>query len=817
VTYTLQAPTTGNLTVNIGGLPMGANASVVVNGPGVSNQNITATATFSNIAPGSYSVTASNVVSGGNTYAPNMSMQNTSVTAGNTSSVTVTYTLQAPTTGNLTVTITGLPGGANAAVAVTGPGGFNQNLTATTTLMGLTPGAYTVAASNVVSGGTYAPAPTMQTPMVTAGNTANASVVYTLLQPTISNPTPNPVNLAANVNMANSSSFSFQNTGNTGLIYTVNKPMVATWLNITAGASATIAAGNMATVNLSGTCPATAGMLTTTLGVASNDPVNPNKNVTVNLQCTDPSITLDLTVAGFYITQATQTLARDVPLVAGRSGYARAFITANQAQALSVAVRLSATVNGADVGFVNLAGPANTQTGAINEGNLATSYNAAVPLAWMQPNLVLTLTVDPANAVPETNEANNSLVVNADVRNLGPFKATIVPVTYTGGIAPDSNPDPSLLNASLYDDFKAMMPVADSLDVQVAGPVSFSQTRVGGGDNAWWSNLLDLIDTTRGASDRYHYGLVNPKYTNSELMMGVIAGIGFIGAPSATGLDVAFGAKSTAAHEVGHNFGRNHAPCNVSGPGWPNDPKYAGGKIGVWGLDLRTTTLKDPTVITDLMGYCSNVWISDFTYKGALSFRAANPLIIKLDSQPMLVVSGTIVGNTTTVLSSFAYDTTLLDIQSSPVAVEVTDENGLVLRVPARLTEIADAPTPSYYFRATIPRSQLGRIGQMRVLGRGEQQLTLVRPRIKPLRVPQSAQLVAQNASVKLGDQRYQSLTVTWDSGMYQQALLRDGLTQEVLGLDRTGRITVYPKMQRRVLELLLSDGLNTTVQQVKW
>ena len=53
------------------------------------------------------------------------------------------------TTGSLAVTISGLPGAANAGVTVTGPGNFNQVVTATQTLTGLAPGNYIVTASNV--------------------------------------------------------------------------------------------------------------------------------------------------------------------------------------------------------------------------------------------------------------------------------------------------------------------------------------------------------------------------------------------------------------------------------------------------------------------------------------------------------------------------------------------------------------------------------------------------------------------------------------------------------------------------------------------
>ena len=51
---------------------------------------------------------------------------------------------------------------------------------------------------------------------------------------------------------------------------------------------------------------------------------------------------------------------------------------------------------------------------------------------------------------------------------------------------------------------------------------------------------------------------------------------------------------------------------------------YAGGTIGVFGYDLSNSVLRLPSSV-DLMGYCSNPWISDYTYVGAMDWRASNP------------------------------------------------------------------------------------------------------------------------------------------------------------------------------------------------
>lgn len=82
-------------------------------------------------------------------------------------------------TGSLAVTASGLPAGVGAAVRVTGPNNYLQDLTQSQTLANLAPGSYNVSASPVTTGGvTYQPTPASQAETVGAGATAAATVSY---------------------------------------------------------------------------------------------------------------------------------------------------------------------------------------------------------------------------------------------------------------------------------------------------------------------------------------------------------------------------------------------------------------------------------------------------------------------------------------------------------------------------------------------------------------------------------------------------------------------------------------------------------------
>jgi glucose/arabinose dehydrogenase len=173
VTYALVS---ARLAVNIGGLPNGVNANVTVSGPGYNNV-LTSSTAINLLTPGAYTITAANVTSGGTTYVPTPATQTIQLPASTAQvAANVTYGVG---TGSLTVTINGLTG-VGAAVTVTGPGGYSQQLNATQTLGSLVPGMYTIAAGAVASNlTTHSPSPATQNVTVTVGTTATGTVTYT--------------------------------------------------------------------------------------------------------------------------------------------------------------------------------------------------------------------------------------------------------------------------------------------------------------------------------------------------------------------------------------------------------------------------------------------------------------------------------------------------------------------------------------------------------------------------------------------------------------------------------------------------------------
>src|SRR5690606_11397624 len=142
---------TGSIALAVSGV---SNASIVVTGPGGYTRAVSATETLVNLQPGTYTVTAAELVVNNATYTPTPAMQQVVVTASVVAApAVVTYHTEA-NTGTISVSVAGLPGGAAAQATLVGPqeniNKVTVNVTSSMSIPDLLVGTYTLTASDVV-------------------------------------------------------------------------------------------------------------------------------------------------------------------------------------------------------------------------------------------------------------------------------------------------------------------------------------------------------------------------------------------------------------------------------------------------------------------------------------------------------------------------------------------------------------------------------------------------------------------------------------------------------------------------------------------
>jgi hypothetical protein len=347
--------------------------------------------------------------------------------------------------------------------------------------------------------------------------------------------------------------------------------------------------------------------------------------------------------AGTLVAKTT----RVAPVVAKRQGMIRVYVTPESGwtpHAVTAELRLVA-------GETSFPVVHDTKmiSAASKEEDPTSTFNLEVPGESLPPGVEFKVSLTSPDGDDPTTSENKDARYPRDGRTedlgaemSGKLRVVIVPVKYD---ADGSGRVPPLGEAQLAMYKKTLMRVYPTSEVEVTAhaPYAFDSTisSNGGGFASVLRAMTDLRQKDNVEKDVYYYGLLAPKASMQAYCgNGCVTGLsGVVDNPDTAAMRASVGigfdaqvSANTMAHELGHAHGRNHAPCG--GPAGP-DPKfpYQGGGIGVWGYDIFAKTYISPSKGKDMMGYCPNEWVSDYTYN-ALFNRIAAISVEKNISKP---------------------------------------------------------------------------------------------------------------------------------------------------------------------------------------
>jgi hypothetical protein len=797
------AVTTGAITVTITGLPQAVAASVVVSGPAGFRDTVTTTGTVTNLVPGSYTLTANNAVAGTHSYAATPASRTIQVSAGSTpASAAFSYALA---TGGIALNVTGLPGNVASDITVTGPGGFSRTVTATTLLLGLTSGTYTVTARTVSSGGSHwAPNPASQTVVVTPSTSATTVTVNHVtatggLTVTIGGL---PVGVSAAVTVTGPNAYSRVVTATTTLTGLLQGTYTATAASVTSGGTTYTPSPTSQNVVVGGGATSSVAITHT----AGSPPPPP------------PPAGLNLTIDGLHVQQVVQSYAGSVPLVAGRDGLLRVFVKANGTNTATPAVRVRFYDGGTLTSTITITAPSSAVPQVVSEGTLTSSWNYSIPGSLLQPGLRILADVDPTNVVTESSEADNSYPstgtpLSMDVRSVSTFSLRFVPVLQSanglqGGVTAG--------NAGTFlAQIRSLFPLG-TIDADVRAAFTTAAPALQSGDgNGAWSQILSEVNALRTAdgSTRYYYGVVKVGYSSG------IAGLGYVPGRASIGWDHLPSGSEVMAHEVGHNFGRFHAPgCGAGNP--DGSYPHADGKIGVYGYDLPGNALRSPSTYHDLMGYCNTNWISDYTYTAILNYRAANPFAAAAGfaaggyARRGLLVWGRVQRGQVILEPAYEVDAPpSLPARPGPHRLQGLGPLGETLFDFSFDGErIADHPDPTaQHFAFVVPLERMRGAAPTRLRATSLGRQVELTASTSPSPAAGGAGAAGAAPTVERVDAR--RLRVRWDSAVTRGVLVRHPRTGEILAFARGGEALVYTS--ESALDLTASDGVRSTRSRV--
>ena len=545
----------------------------------------------------------------------------------------------------------------------------------------------------------------------------------------------------------------------------------------------------------------------------------------------------DFVITAIELTQAIQDFEHSVPLIENKVTYARLHVRNSGSPYGGPGT--AKLCNGSDCRL-----PDNPNKNIIVRSNpdpdrrvLEESFYIQLPPGWLQGSLDLVATVNPPGTgqVYETNLDNNTWSQSFSFVPSVPLKIKIFGVTYVTLIPPKAyapeQADYDLVKSWLNRAYPvAEIQYSQDLVDMVVPPQDYDLIlplyafKVNHQLYAYW-----LWDTQFGgvSQDTRYYGLVpNDPYT--------IVGAAFsIPGNVATG-PAGQGGDTYAGEELGHTYGRRHPGycMNQIRDSEHPDGDYPDGKISpadgsMVGFDTSTLEIYAPEAWYDVMTYCSNRWISGFTYQGLYDYLTSTEIKTEATTTTgeHVIVSGMLNYSQNTATLETAYRIPDITAPIPPLTgthtIKLFGEGGILLAEYPFTPAVSSNNSPGY--------DEIGTFGETVPWVDGTQEIGIYSATLEL--DSQSVSLSSPNVSLTSpvgGESFVESIPVTWQASDSDgdpltyviQYSADNGVTWQVTtyAITNTTSYTIPAGLlagsDTGKIRIVASDGVNTGIDE---
>jgi hypothetical protein len=495
----------------------------------------------------------------------------------------------------------------------------------------------------------------------------------------------------------------------------------------------------------------------------------------------------DVAIENVVIMQSAQNKLNESALIENRAALVRVFLRGSVSAIASPQVRVQLMQNGVSFKTVYPSGP--TTIPVVQTPELRTStWNVLLDSTDVRPNLQIKVDLQNHVDADVTNNrwprSDSAFAVR--VSRLPNTHIRFVPVFHAksnrlGGITPATA-------ESFLKEFRVMFPYSTlTYDIRDVYTTNLDTLRSNG---SVWTSLLaeiNILRSVESGNTMYYVGVVNVNYGSGA------AGYAYIPGWASVVWDAVGTRGRVTAHELGHNMSRSHIPACGAANATTQYP-YVAGRIGNVGWNYMTNTIVD-TTNTDIMGYCSNQWTSDYTWNGVLSWRQyaqtlATPPAFFMNTD-IIQVSGRIKSDTVMVDDIFRYSSTPTeDRLPSPYKIRLWSHDTILGVIPFTPITIDHNNEQHFTIKHEVSSTQV--VTKLEVLYNNN---VLNTQRIH--NEPQDSVTVLRKDS--------NLVTINWN-GNWNSALLIDTDSGRVLGTVKKSGDSIF--FTNKKLTIILSKGL---------